>query len=300
MFDAIIIGAGCAGLSCALWLHSLNRRVLVLEQTATLGGVATRNTFPITNVLGQSLQGESLRAAYQHQLNLAQIPVLYQCVLHRLETQAHAWLVQTDHANQRHTFHTRHVVLASGSRPRACSLPTPAHYWIHDPLDPRLRHCFGQRVAIFGGGDNALENALALHRQDNQVSVYTRGSFRARSDFLAKAHQQGVALYPESPLHQVTLESPFTLQAGRHQHIADWGMSFWGFVGNSDVFNTCCPTPLQTSTDGFVNTDTLGRTNLPRVFAIGDVVLQPYPCIPTALAHGAMVAKIIAEERFIS
>lgn len=37
----------CAGLSCALWLHSLNRRVLVLEQTATLGGVATRNTFPL-------------------------------------------------------------------------------------------------------------------------------------------------------------------------------------------------------------------------------------------------------------
>lgn len=301
MFDALIIGAGCAGLSCALWLHNLHRRVLLLEQTAVLGGIAARNTFPITNVLGQTNQGAHLRTTYQQQLSQAQLPILYHCHLSAIETQTDHWRLQVDDLHQHYTLHGRSLVLATGSRPRPCPLPTPNERWIHDPLDPRLRQCFGQTIAIFGGGDNALENALALRRQDNHVSVYTRGQFRARHDFLSQAQAHGIALYTEAPLTELAQSSPFHIRftAGTQHGQANWGMSFFGFMGNTEDFNALSPTPLHTSAEGFVYTDAYGRTNISGVFAIGDVVVQPYPCIPTALAHGATVAKVIAEERFV-
>ena len=79
-WDAIIVGAGPAGASCAVWLRHLGLDPLVIESTDRIGGLAARNPFDdIWTVTSPGQTGAQVAAQIANQVQAAGVDVWFQC-----------------------------------------------------------------------------------------------------------------------------------------------------------------------------------------------------------------------------
>ncbi|MGK0153934.1 MAG: thioredoxin reductase/Pyruvate/2-oxoacid:ferredoxin oxidoreductase delta subunit [Neolewinella sp.] len=194
VLDVVIVGAGPGGLACALACRGNELNFLLVDQEATVGGTVAkypRRKLVLTDDIYLPLHGRLPRREYQKEelvelwQGLARkhdLPFRGDVTFDRIERHDDGTLtVHTDGASVR----ARHVVLAVGRRgsPRRLGvvgedLPHVA-YGLEDAAAYSGRHC-----VVVGGGDSAVETALALAEQPgNQVTIVYRqdGFFRLRS-----------------------------------------------------------------------------------------------------------------------
>lgn len=194
ILDAVIVGAGPGGLACALACRGQNLNFLLVDQEPTVGGTVAkypRRKLVLTDDIYLPLHGRLPRREYQKE----ELVELWQGLASKHELPFRGCV--TFDRIERHddgtlTVHTdgeavraRHVVLAVGRRgsPRRLGvvgedLPNVA-YGLEDAAAYSGRHC-----VVVGGGDSAVETALALAEQpDNDVTIVYRqeGFFRLRS-----------------------------------------------------------------------------------------------------------------------
>ncbi len=186
VFDVAVVGAGPAGLATAVYAASEGLRVVVLDCRA-FGGQAGASSrienylgFP-TGISGQALAG---RAYVQAQKFGAEILIPAEAaslVCKRMGDDHHLALALTD---GRH-LKTRTVVIASGARYRRPDVPRLSEfegrgvsYWASAV---EARACAGQEVVLVGGGNSAGQAAVLLAQHASQVHVLVRGSGLAAS-----------------------------------------------------------------------------------------------------------------------
>ncbi|MGO1767325.1 MAG: NAD(P)-binding protein, partial [Advenella sp.] len=86
VYDAIVIGAGPAGASCAVWLAHMGFSPLVIESSGRAGGLSASNPFEDTwNVTAPGLTGEEVAARIKLSLDSARVPVLLNSHVTRIE-----------------------------------------------------------------------------------------------------------------------------------------------------------------------------------------------------------------------
>ena len=191
--DLCIVGAGPAGLACALEAKRLNMNFVVLEQEPNLGGtVATypRHKLVLTQPVELPLYGKIKRTefekeelielwqqvAYEHAL-----PIEHGQVFEGVDEGKDGYTVRT----KERSYVANNVCLAIGRRgvPRKLEVPGESLPKVaYSLLDARAYA--GRRVLVVGGGDSAIEAALGLAEQDGtQVTLsYRKQSFfRLRS-----------------------------------------------------------------------------------------------------------------------
>jgi len=183
--DVIIVGAGPAGIAAGLGALQHNLRYAVLEQEDSLGGTVyhyPRNkiamTAPVTlPIIGKVKMGEISKEAllefWQDVVRKSELEIRFQERMEGIERVSGGFLVKTTH----HTLRTGAVLLAIGRRgtPRKLGVPgeeqSKVVYRLIDPEQYR-----GQHVLVVGGGDSALEAALALSDQPGvSVTLSYRG-----------------------------------------------------------------------------------------------------------------------------
>ena len=295
IFDALIIGGGPAGVSCAVWLARLGFAPVLVDAKPQVGGLCRDN--PFSDDWNASLPGKtSLQVAdnLAQSLDQAGVPVWLSCPIHHI---SHAEFgFSATGASLDSPIRARNVVLATGVRARplvetsvasdvwlgssgAASLPgilvgPGAHVVAQD-----FR---GKRVAVLGGGDNAFENALyAIEHGAGAVHIYAR-TIRAQQQFVRKIPAGGVSVgeyYVDAVARSV-------------DGVAyDLILVFYGWepcVGFADALG------LHRSAQGFIATDMqTAQTSCPGVYAIGEVAQRQHPCVVTALADGVTAAKAI-------
>ena len=192
--------------------------------------------------------------------------------------------VETD----RGTFLGRTVVVATGAEARELGVPGEA----------ALRGRGGE-VAIVGGGNTAVGDALTLARLAGRVTlIHRRDALRASAVYLDKLRENGVnivwntevkALQGDDRLTGLVLRNKVT---GEESTLPVDGL----FVAVGRRPETALfRGQLETDEAGYLIADETTRTSLPGVYAVGDVRRKPVRQILTAAADGAVAAHYIEE-----
>ncbi len=187
-YDVVIVGAGPAGISASLEATKRNLKFVTLEQD-TLGG--TVSNFPrakvvMTSAMEIPLHGKvklsetsksELLELWTEILSKNNIKINELEKVEKIEKQGDILLVQT---NKNH-YSTKSVLLAIGRRgsPRKLDVPGEEKDKVfYRLLEPELIH--NQKILVVGGGDSAIENALLLVDENNEVTLSYRGDSFAR------------------------------------------------------------------------------------------------------------------------
>ena len=291
--DMIIIGGGPAGYSAALYAARAGLKPLVLEKLSAGGQMALTDmieNYPgfVYGIDGFEL-GERMQQSAERFGAVTELAEVY-----RLDLQADPKVVETSEG----TFLGRTVVLATGAGPRELGLPEEqalvgrgVHYCAAcDGMRYR-----GKTVAVIGGGNSAVADALQLARVAKKVMiVHRRDTLRADR------------VYHEPLMKLPNVE--FRWNAAVSEILADGkvnGLRLWDTVTGEmseitvdGVFVSIGRSPasalvegqLELDRGGYVVADESTRTRIPGVYAVGDVRTKQVRQVVTAVADGAVAA----------
>jgi thioredoxin reductase len=277
--EVLVIGGGPAGAACALWTHQLGLKTLLVDGGLRVGGL--QRFSPYTNVWMPGLMGrtgQEIATALHAHIVAAGVPhsLGSRVTMLRRDPARDVWEVLADSR----THLARHVVIATGSRPRSAGFVESDRVGIGPGMPMESLEVEERRVAILGGGDNAFDQAIfALRRGARSVDIHCRSAPRAQ---LLLQRQFPAASVHVGPIH-VDLQRMTV--AGRPYDVL--GVQF-GFDAN---LPPGIDVPLC---DGCIVVDRSGAVpGHPRLYAAGEVTNFWHPCVATSYGHGIQVAKSI-------
>jgi thioredoxin reductase (NADPH) len=298
MHDVIIIGAGPAGLSAALWCDELGLDTLVVERAAEVGGQLLRVHNPVENYLGaRASNGRELRDLFAAQVEDKDFDLWTEAEIESVDVRAKRVRLLSGEELQ-----SIALVLATGVRRRRLGVPGEAEFAGRGVLESgRLERerVAGEDVLVVGGGDAAAENALLLAEVCATVTLIHRGKrLSARPEFAERLKgEHRVTVFTETTLERIhggeRVESVEILRAGalKPMRVAVRGVLVRaGVEPNTELFRG----QLETDARGYVVVGALQETSAEMVFAVGDVSNPLAPTVSGAAGAGATAAKVIA------
>ncbi len=300
----VIVGSGPAGYTAAVYAARADLQPVVLAGSVTAGG-ALMNTTEVENYPGfaTGIMGPDLMEQMRAQAERFGAEI----VLDDATSLDLAGPIKTVTDGSGRTYEARTVILAMGSAYRELGLPE------EKALSGRgvswCATCDGfffrnQDIAVVGSGDSAIEEATFLTRFARSVTIiHRRDSLRASKIMTARAmanekitfawNARVVALHGQDKLTGVTLEDTRT---GEPRDLAVTGL----FVAiGHEPRNELIKGAVTLDDQGYVVcADRSTRTNLPGVFACGDLVDHTYRQAITAAGSGCAAA--LDAERFLT
>ena len=291
MYDIIIIGAGPAGLTAAIYAKRAGYSALLLEGGTPGGQAAT--TPDIENWPGsKQVSGPDFAMNLYEQAQSLGTDIRFERVA-ALSDQG-AYKTVTTGGN---TYEGRAVIIANGVRRRKLEVPG------EERLAGRgVSYCAtcdgnffrGRDTAVVGGGNTALEDALFLANIcPNVYLVHRRDSFKAERhliDALAAAPNIHVLLshkvlevQGEQAVSSLLVEGP----EGRRSLPVAGVFAAVGLAPDNQVFSP----PLELNEAGYIVAGEDTRTNVPGIFAAGDTRVKDLRQLVTAAADGAAAAS---------
>lgn len=308
MYDVIIIGAGPAGLAAGLYAGRSRLSTLIIEKAADGGQVAITND--IENYPGQKVEGESgpqLIERFSEQAKRFGAERKFGDVT-KVELEGDVKKVYVGEE----VLEAKTVILATGANPRKGGFEGEAEF-----TGKGISYCAtcdanfftGLEVYVIGGGDAAVEEAMYLTNFARKVSViHRRDELRAAKSIQERAFKNEKLHFiwdsvveradGDGILSKLVLKNKKTGELTEYVADEDDGVFgcfvFIGTVPNTELFKG-----QVECEDGYVKTDDDMRTNIPGVFAAGDVRVKSLRQVVTAAADGAIAAmqceKYLAE-----
>jgi thioredoxin reductase (NADPH) len=298
MHDVIIIGAGPAGLSAALWCDELGLDTLVLEAGEQIGGQLHQVYNRIENYPGLAVaNGHELIERFTAGIDEKDFDLWTGVQIELLNLKAKRVSLKSGEQLQ-----SIAIILATGVRRRKLGIPGESEFAGKGILESATRDrelVAGQDVCVIGGGDAAAENALLLAEVCPTVTLVHRSKkLRARREFTEqlKSHHC-LTIFTESLVTRILgNDGVEAVEIVRKDGLKPFQMAVRGVlirVGvepNTELFRD----QLQVDEKGYVVVDSRQETNVNNVFAAGDVSNPLAPTIVGACGDGATAAKVIA------
>ena len=299
IWDVIVIGGGIGGLTAAWYCARHGLPTALLEQGMLGGQVATVNRlddWPAT----QDISGADLAVALRDKLESGAVEVSHEAALEVRSGQSHG-LTHVKTATR--TLRTRRVIAAAGAKLR--SLPAAGADRFHGKGLSQCAHCDGsffkgQDVAVVGGGDSALQEALVLVPIARSVTIVVRSQLRAKRTYVERAASAAnVKFVWDSEVDAVLGNGTVTGLRLRHVHsgtsseLACSGVfPFIGVEPNAAFL----PATVRRDDSGRVLTDERLRTADPAIFAIGAIRSGFSGELTGAAGEAAVAAAMIASD----
>ncbi len=302
IFDTVILGSGCAGLTAAIYTARANLSPLVLEGHEP-GGQLSITTL-VENFPGwpEGIQGPELIDNMRKQAS-------------RFGAQFRlGHLVKADLSKRpfvldlgREVIHARTLIIASGASARWLGLPSEQALIGHGVSSCATCDGFffsGKEIAVVGGGDSAMEEALFLTRFATKVTLlHRREHFRAsrimleramahpKIEFRTNVSVEEVLGVEEKDVRGVRLRDTVT---GEESELPISGLFLGiGHEPNAGMFAG----QIDLDDDGYIRTHDQVHTRVPGVYACGDVQDRRYRQAITAAGSGCMAALEV--EKFL-
>ena len=289
-FDMIVVGGGPAGYSAALYAARAGLRVAVLEKLSAGGQMALTDSIDNYPGFDEGIDGFSL--GEKMQLGAERFGAVTELAeVYAMDLKAEPKVLETSEG----TFHARTVVIATGAGPRELGIPgeqNRAHYCAAcDGMRYR-----GKTVAVIGGGNSAVGDALQLARIAKKVYViHRRDSLRAEKihqDSLRNAENVEI-IWNSAPLEMSAAGILIRdVQTGEKTLVECDGV--FVSIGRKPATNLVAG-QLELDNAGYIVADETTKTNLPGVFAAGDVRTKALRQVVTAVADGAMAVHVAQE-----
>jgi thioredoxin reductase (NADPH) len=295
LHDVVVIGAGAAGVSAAIECFDIQLDVVVLESAGRVGGQIDQIPHTVRN-LAPAPGGDNhalVDALARHAAILGDRLRLDQRVT-GLDL-AHGVV---DAGTVR--YRTRGVLVATGSRRRELDNAPDGSFGgdVTYVVEPLLERFAGIPMAVFGGGDSAALDALALAAGGSPVTLVHRSPhLRARRDVVDRLRAEPRitemagwvldGLVGSDRLRGVELSDPTT--GGRRRLDVGGAVLKLGRAKNVDLVRD----QVDLGIGGGIEVNADLRTSDPRTFAAGDVVEGAYERIATAVGQGSLAARSI-------
>lgn len=297
MYDLIIIGAGPAGLSAAIYAARANLKVAVLEKG--LPGGQMQNTTEVENYTGfKMIMGPELsQVMHEHALHLG---VEYKTVdVEKVEMEERIKKVFTTKG----VLEGKAILIATGAEPKLLGAAGEQEYrgrgvsycaTCDGAFFNEKRPGMDRGLIVVGGGDSAVEEGNFLTRFNNVTVVHRRDKLRAQPVLQKRAFDNPrMKFIWDSSVEEIVGEGAVTavrienLKTGETSEVPANGVFIYvgmkpntGFLEGSKILNE----------GGYIPTDENMKTSLPGVFAAGDVRDKGLRQIITAASDGAIAA----------
>lgn len=295
-WDLVIIGAGAAGLSTALWAGRLGLTALVLERAERPGGQLHLHRLPVLDYPGlpvtePAVMAAELAAGAQRMGATVRLGCAVTSIQPVDGDPPMRWRLESSDG----PFLARDLVLATGLSPRRLAVPGAAELYqaglVRRPTqEPDWFR--GRDVIVIGGGDRAVENALLLGPIAKSVTlVHRRPELRARQALAQHLPEAGVRLLLERSVTRIELAEGRAVL-----HLSDGQLlqadAVCPYIGNGP--NTGLLQGLLPVGEDEVQTDRWGATALPGLWAAGDLATPaPFQSLSRAAGDGMSIAKAI-------
>ena len=301
IYDVIVLGAGPAGLAAGLYAGRSRLSTLVVEKGKDGGQIAI--TDDIENYPGQIVEGESgpsLIARMTQQCEIFGVERVSD-VINAVELEGDVKKLKSAKGE----YCGKTVIIATGAfaRPIGCKgekefMGKGVSYCA--TCDANFFEDF--EVFVVGGGDSAVEEAMYLTKFARKVTIiHRRDELRAAKSIQEKAFKNeklhfmwdsvveevgGEGILSWMKVKNVKTGEVTTIEADEE----DGMFGVFGFIGTLPSTKIFEGTPLQLDERGYIPTDVDMHTNIPGVFAAGDVRVKSLRQVVTAAADGAIAA----------
>lgn len=299
VFDTIIVGAGAAGLTAGIYSSRAKLSTLILnegavggqmvltEEIANYPGVPTTKGYMLAN--NMKMQAKSFGCKIKSNVKI---------VKYNLEGD-----VKSIELEDGRVFQGRSVILTPGGRPRSLNIEGETEF-----KGKGISYCAtcdgdfftGKEVVVVGGGNSALEEAVALTTYATKVTiVHQFDHFQAfqhaideveknpKINFIMESELRG--FYGNGSLQKVSIEH---LPSGNRTELnTDGTFIFIGYQPNTEDLKDVVE--LNARNEIVVNSDM--KTNIKGVFAAGDCINKRYRQVTTAVADGTIAALSASE-----
>ncbi|MFA3784142.1 thioredoxin-disulfide reductase [Melioribacteraceae bacterium 4301-Me] len=298
-YDAIIIGAGAAGLTTGIYLSRAKVKTLILNEGAVGGQMVL--THEIANYPGiESISG------YELARNMKQQALKFGCSIKSnikitsidLNSTPKSFVV-----NDKNIYSADVVIIATGGRPRALGVPGEDEF-----KGKGISYCAtcdgdffqDKEIIVVGGGNSALEEAVSLTKYASKVTiVHQFDHFQAFEHYVTEAkNNPKINFIMESKIIEFIGDEKLSSVKIQNQRTGDVSEKnvdgvfiFIGYVPNTEMFEGI----LELNQYKEIIVDKNLATNIPGVFAAGDSIAKRYRQVTTAVGDGTIAALSAAE-----
>lgn len=302
VYDTIIIGSGPAGLTAAIYAMRAQLNMIVIERAGISGGQII-NTYEIDNYPGiPGVNGFDLSIKFrEHADKLGAEFITGEVTDFALEEEIK--VITMDNGMQ---YKSKSVVIAAGGAPR--HLNTEGEEKLAGMGVSYCATCDGaffknNTVAVIGGGDVAVEDAVFLARLCKQVYViHRRDEFRASKSIVTKLMEcDNVKILWNSVVDKIigedkvdSIEVKDLISGDQTSYVVAGVFIAVGYSPNSQAYKNV----VATDENGYIIAGENCETNIPGIFAAGDIRTKDLRQIITAAADGANA--ITAVEKYLN
>lgn len=301
IYDVIMIGAGPAALSAAIYTTREDIETLLFER-GVIGGLAAITDW-VDNYPGfpEGVAGLSLAESLQKQAERFGAKIELGEVT-QISDEGKYKLLKTTSGD----YKSRAVLLATGSDYKKIGVPGEAEYYargVHYCATCDGAFYRDKRLVVVGGGNSAVQEAIFLTRFANHIDLLVRGDKFRASDVLVhelKKHSDKITVHLNTTTDEIVGQDNKVVKViGTHKTTGkkkdfptDGVFIFAGLLPNTQFLSK---SKITLDELGFIKTDENLQTNMKGVFAAGDVRSGATMQIASATGEGATAALKIRE-----
>lgn len=295
MYDVVIIGGGPAGMSAAIYACRGGMKTLVIEKLSCGGQVMRTNEIDNYPGFYENPSGEELAQRMREHSEKFGATFVSETVRSIENAEYGVKIIHT----RRNRYMTKSIILAMGASPKTLGAEGEQEF-----TGAGVSYCAtcdgaffkDQEVAVIGGGNTALEDALYLAPICKKVYLLNRSQkFRGAATLLEKVRANGkITILPDTiaerfvgsnMLSEIKIRNTATDERGT-LHVSGAIIAI-GVTPDSKLAADC---GIALCDRGFIKTDINLETNIKGIFAAGDVRVTPLRQVITAAADGAVAA----------
>jgi len=293
MYDLIIIGAGPAGISAAVYAKSRSIQLLLLEKNKVGGIVGKVSTVTHYAAVTKNETGSTFAERLEKQALSAGVDIVYEDVTD-IKLNDNPKKVVT----KEHTYEASSVILANGSTPKKLGIPGEdklAGHGIGLNAAKDGGSYQGKNIYVIGGADGAIKEAIYLSQFANKLTIiHFEEKLSAISEFTTKLEQLSnvevklntrlTAVMGTEYVKQLELTD---VNTGEKEIIEDDGCGIFIYAGT--IPNTQMYQELHLE-DNYIVVNNKMETSIPGVYAAGDICAKQVRQVATAVSDGAIAA----------
>ena len=304
LHEVIVIGSGPAGWTAGLYAARANLEPLLITGDDYGGQVSI--TYEVENYPGfpEGLSGPDLVEKFKAQAERFGCTVSYDHVT-EIVVDEHPFTVRTAQDKE---YRTKTLILCTGARPRFLEVPGEEEY-----TGKGVSYCAtcdgfffrGKELVVVGGGDSALEEGLFLTKFATKIQIiHRRDELRASkilqdrafgNDKISFVWNRVVTSIKGNENGIVSGVTTRDTQSGAEGELDTDGVFVYiGHIPNNDLYHG----KLDLDEDGHLIVDPSTRTNVPGVFAAGEIADKVFKQVATSVGQGCAAA--MQAEKFLA
>lgn len=299
-YDVAILGGGPAGLTAGIYLGQAKIKTVLIDPALPGGYMGI--THQVSNYPGFEKPQAGFMLAHFMSEQAKHSGIDFKVAVDISSVDLHNKEIVIDALE---TIRAKKIIIATGTTPNTMNAPGEKEYkgkGISYCATCDAKYFVDKEVTVIGGGNSAVEEALfitkfaskvtMIHQFDKLTANQTANEQLQANDKITVMYEHEPRKFEKRDGKMITIIEDLKTKETK-ELAADGVFVFIGFKSNVSVLGEALP---EMDNWGYIKTNADMQTNLPDIYAIGDIISKKYRQITTAVADGTIAAITISKE----